>query len=244
MAEPRRDPDRPLSVSVWDPVVRIFHWSLVLSMGIAWLSTNSFEDLHSWAGYVAGALIALRLLWGFIGTRYARFVQFVKPPRSVLEYLRAMAAGREARYLGHNPAGGAMIVVLIIAAAATAISGWMLTTDAFWGVAWAQRRRGDPGELPPPRKPGRRHAVRAQARRRGGRRLVRAAVHPALCPSHWATATICRTASGRCPSMTAVFSTATTRTRAPTSGASKTSCWRASWQSSATARFGRCDLHR
>jgi cytochrome b len=125
-------------VRVWDPLVRLFHWSLVLSFGVAWLSANSWQDLHVWAGYAAGALILLRLAWGFIGTPYARFSQFVRSPRGVLDYLRAILSGSEARHVGHNPAGGAMILALMLAMASTAFTGWLLTTDAFWGVRWMQ----------------------------------------------------------------------------------------------------------
>ncbi len=127
-----------MQVRVWDLPVRLFHWGLVLSFGIAWLSANSWEDLHSWAGYAAGALIAVRTAWGLVGTPYARFTQFVRSPRAVLDYLKAILAGSEARYVGHNPAGGAMVVVLMLGMGATAFTGWLLTTDAFWGVSWAQ----------------------------------------------------------------------------------------------------------
>lgn len=125
-------------IRVWDPFVRLFHWSLVLSFGVAWLSSNSWERLHDWAGYVAGALVLLRVAWGMLGTRYARFSQFVRSPRTILAYLAAIARGDEARHIGHNPAGGAMVVALIAAICSTAFTGWMLTTDAFWGVTWVQ----------------------------------------------------------------------------------------------------------
>jgi cytochrome b len=126
-------------IRVWDPLVRLFHWSLALSLAIAWLSANSWDDLHLWAGYAAGALVLARVAWGIIGMPYARFSQFVRSPRSVLAYLKAIARGGEQRYVGHNPAGGAMVIALILAMAATSVSGWALTTDAFWGVAWMQR---------------------------------------------------------------------------------------------------------
>ncbi len=125
-------------IRVWDPVVRVFHWSLVLSFAIAWFSANSWEDLHAWAGYAAGGLILLRLVWGFVGTPYARFAHFIRSPRTIIGYLRAVATGSEARHIGHNPAGGAMIVALMLGMSATAFTGWLLTTDAFWGVLWMQ----------------------------------------------------------------------------------------------------------
>ena len=82
--------------------------------------------------------MALRVVWGFLGPRYARFAQFVRSPDTVIAYLRAIKDGSERRYIGHNPAGGAMIVVLLVAIAGTAVSGWLLTTDAFWGSAVLQ----------------------------------------------------------------------------------------------------------
>ncbi len=125
-------------VRVWDPFVRLFHWSLVLSFATAWLSAHSWDDLHMLAGYAAGGLILLRLAWGFVGTPYARFRHFVRSPKTVIDYLKAVASGSEARHIGHNPAGGAMIVALMLGMAATAFTGYLLTTDAFWGVTWMQ----------------------------------------------------------------------------------------------------------
>ncbi len=121
---------------VWDPVIRIFHWSLVLSFSIAWLTSHFSEDIHDWAGFVAVALILLRLLWGVVGTPYARFSEFVRGPATILRYLSTVLAGQEARYVGHNPAGGAMVLALMAAMTATALTGWMMTTDAYFGVPW------------------------------------------------------------------------------------------------------------
>lgn len=126
-------------IRVWDPLVRAFHWSLALSFGAAWFSAQRWEVLHDGAGYVAGALVAFRVAWGFFGGGYARFSRFVRSPRVVFEYLKSIAEGSEARFLGHNPAGGAMIVALLSAVLAAVATGWMLTTDVFWGVIWAQR---------------------------------------------------------------------------------------------------------
>ena len=128
---------RPLT-RVWDPFVRLFHWSLVLSFGVAWFSSHSSEAIHHWAGYAAGALILMRLLWGMVGTRYALFAQFVRRPATVVRYLSDVVSGKEARYLGHNPAGGAMVMALLAAMTTTAVSGWMMTTDAYFGVTWVE----------------------------------------------------------------------------------------------------------
>jgi cytochrome b len=123
---------------VWDLAVRLFHWSLVASFAIAWISAEEWQDLHLWAGYAAAALVAFRLVWGLAGTRYARFRQFVRRPRVVVAYLRDVLSGREARYLGHNPAGGAMILALLLALAGLCLTGWLYTTDAYWGVEWVE----------------------------------------------------------------------------------------------------------
>ena len=127
-----------VQIPVWDPFVRLLHWSLALSFIVAWFSANSWDILHIWAGYAAGALLLSRVAWGVVGTPYARFSQFVRSPRSVLAYLRAITHGGEQRYVGHNPAGGAMVVALILMMSATSITGWALTTDALWGVEWMQ----------------------------------------------------------------------------------------------------------
>jgi len=126
------------TVRVWDLLVRIFHWSLVTSFAVAWLSRHGSEPLHDGAGYLAGGLVLVRVLWGTLGTPYARFSQFVRGPRAVLRYLRAILGGREARHIGHNPAGGAMVLALMAGMAATALTGWMMTTAAYFGVEWVQ----------------------------------------------------------------------------------------------------------
>ena len=126
------------TVIVWDPLVRVFHWSLVLSFVVAWLSADDWMDLHHWAGYAASALILFRVAWGLAGSHYARFKQFVKRPTVTLSYLSTMAKRREQRYIGHNPAGALMIVCLIVLVSMTSLTGWMYTLDAFWGVAWVE----------------------------------------------------------------------------------------------------------
>jgi cytochrome b len=127
-----------MPVKVWDPFVRLFHWGLAASFAIAWITADDWDTLHHWAGYAAASLIALRLVWGLIGTQYARFTQFIKSPKATLGYLRDILSGREHRYVGHNPAGAAMIVALLLAMSGCALTGWMYTTDAFWGVDWVE----------------------------------------------------------------------------------------------------------
>lgn len=120
-------------VPVWDGFVRLFHWSLVALVALAWLTADHGKRLHEWSGHAIAGLIVLRLVWGFVGSRHARFGDFLCGPRVVAGYLRDLLAGRERRYLGHNPAGGAMIVALLAVIAATVVTGWLQISDAFWG---------------------------------------------------------------------------------------------------------------
>jgi cytochrome b len=108
-------------------------------VAVAWISSEGARGLHEYAGYAVLALVSWRVVAGLAGSQYTRFGQFVRHPKTVLRYLRDIAAGRERRYVGHNPAGGAMVVVLLACLAATAITGWMQTTDAFWGAEWVER---------------------------------------------------------------------------------------------------------
>jgi len=84
------------------------------------------------------AVIALRMAWGWTGTHYARFSEFVRGPAHTLAYARSVAALSEPRYLGHNPLGGWMVVALLAMATAAGLSGWLSVTDRFWGVKWVQ----------------------------------------------------------------------------------------------------------
>jgi cytochrome b len=127
----------PNWVKVWDPVIRVFHWSLAAAVMLALMSDEN-RSLHEAAGYVAMGLILLRVLWGFIGPRHARFSSFVQPPGVILAYLRDVLRLRARRYLGHNPAGGAMIILLLATVAAAGVSGWLSETDRFFGVAWVE----------------------------------------------------------------------------------------------------------
>lgn len=121
-------------IKVWDPFVRFFHWSLVVSFAIAWLTADEWDRVHELAGYTIGGLVAFRIVWGLAGPKYARFAQFMRTPAAVKEYMTDMLKGRERRYIGHNPAGGAMVVCLLLALGGTALTGWMTTLDAFWGM--------------------------------------------------------------------------------------------------------------
>lgn len=126
------------NVPVWDPLVRILHWTLALAC-IANLSLlRDADELHEYAGYAALAAVAIRILWGVIGSRHARFEDFIPGPRRLVSYCAQLLRGREPRYLGHNPAGAFMMMLLILLVVMTGLSGWMMGTDRFWGVEWVE----------------------------------------------------------------------------------------------------------
>lgn len=112
-----------METRVWDPLVRIFHWALAAAFALAYLTGDEVMRVHVVAGYTIAGLIAFRLLWGVIGPRHARFTDFVYRPRKVIAYLKDLVRGRAARYRGHNPAGGVMIVALLILLVLTTASG-------------------------------------------------------------------------------------------------------------------------
>jgi cytochrome b len=111
------------TVKVWDPIVRIGHWTLVLGFFVAYFTDDDFMTQHVWAGYVVAAVVCFRLLWGFVGTRHARFSDFVRSPATVIRYVRDLRNKHGKRYLGHNPAGGAMIIAMLLCLGITVYTG-------------------------------------------------------------------------------------------------------------------------
>jgi cytochrome b len=141
-----RDRHEGPSVKVWDPLVRFAHWGLAAAVMIALISSED-RGLHEAAGYAALGIVGLRIIWGFVGTRHARFTDFVRPPGEVIAYLRDLLRLRGRRYLGHNPAGGAMILALLALVLTAGISGWMSETDRYFGVAWVEDLHAASGNL-------------------------------------------------------------------------------------------------
>lgn len=123
----------PVAERVWDPFVRIFHWSLVALFAIAFLTGDEIEWLHIWAGYAIAGLVAARIVWGFIGSRYARFSEFVRWPAATWTYLKQAMRLSAPRTLGHNPLGAAMIIALLTMLVGLSATGILMTTARFWG---------------------------------------------------------------------------------------------------------------
>lgn len=141
---------KPTQIKVWDPVVRFFHWSLVSAFLIAYITEEDLLTVHTWAGYLIAGLLVIRIIWGFIGTHYARFSDFIYSPSTIILFLKNTLSLRAKRYLGHNPAGGAMVILLIISLLLTTTSGilllgaedqagpvahWFTRAGGFWGKA-------------------------------------------------------------------------------------------------------------
>jgi cytochrome b len=114
---------RETDVRVWDPFVRVFHWTLVLAFTVSFVTEDEMLGVHVWAGYGVGALLAMRVFWGFVGSPHARFADFVYRPSEVLAYLRSLLTFSSRRYVGHSPGGGAMVLALLVSLSLTTISG-------------------------------------------------------------------------------------------------------------------------
>ena len=111
-------------IKVWDLPLRVFHWLLVAGFFIAYLTEEELLNVHVWAGYTVAGLLVFRLIWGFVGNEYSRFSGFLCSPMKSVNYLKDLAALKTKRYIGHNPAGAAMIVLLMISLLCTVLTGF------------------------------------------------------------------------------------------------------------------------
>ena len=116
----------PSTVKAWDPLVRVFHWSLVFFFLLAYATEDDWMSLHIWSGYAVAMLVGFRILWGIIGTHNARFLTFIKSPKEVMRHLRDMLALKAPHYLGHNPVAAVMVVTLLASISLVAFSGMVL----------------------------------------------------------------------------------------------------------------------
>jgi len=123
------------TVKVWDLFVRVSHWLIVLLVASAWLSSEIGDaefKWHSWNGYALFVLVLSRLIWGLVGSTTARYSDFLKAPKQAFIYLRDLHQGKEAKYLGHNPAGGWMALMLWLVLIAQAITGMFSSDDVIF----------------------------------------------------------------------------------------------------------------
>ena len=139
--------DELSGIKVWDILVRIFHWSLALSFFIAYVAEDFFFSLHVYASYLIILLLFVRIIWGLIGTRYARFSDFIYPLKTIKAFLKDSFLFKAQRYIGHNPAGGVMVILLMLSLVITITTGmavygaedqsgpmasWFSQTSKFW----------------------------------------------------------------------------------------------------------------
>ncbi|GKQ53981.1 cytochrome b/b6 domain-containing protein [Bradyrhizobium sp. Ce-3] len=126
------------TVQVWDLPLRLWHWALAILVLVAFVTPNVHDRLHRLAGYAVIALLAFRLIWGFAGTRYARFGRLGVRLRAAPRYIWNLRRGITGRYIGLNPAGTVMLVVLLLLLAVSAITGAMEVTVTFFGIWWVE----------------------------------------------------------------------------------------------------------
>ncbi len=118
--------NRENEVKIWDPFVRLSHWFLAAAFLLSYVTAGHPRWLHVYSGYFITVLVVLRIIWGFVGPKYARFSNFVKSSREILSYLKDLVLLRAKRHLGHDPAGGAMILLLLVFLSFTVLSGMMV----------------------------------------------------------------------------------------------------------------------
>ncbi|MCA8880945.1 MAG: cytochrome b/b6 domain-containing protein [Rhodobacteraceae bacterium] len=123
---------------VWDPAVRLFHWSLVAGFAANAIITDPESKIHRWIGYTVLSLVLFRLVWGVVGSRFARFSSFPPDLKGAREQLQDILTGRRRVHLGHTPLGGLMIYNLLATILVICISGYLMTTDRFWGTEWTE----------------------------------------------------------------------------------------------------------
>ncbi|MDR3510639.1 MAG: cytochrome b/b6 domain-containing protein [Caulobacteraceae bacterium] len=138
VAVPASGAPAPSRVKVWDPVVRLFHWTLAFGCIANLTVLREAHGPHRVVGYVVLVALAIRVAWGVVGPGHARFRAFVPTPTRLGGYVRALLKRAEPRYLGHNPAGAIMMLALMALAAFCGVTGWMMGLDAFWGERWLE----------------------------------------------------------------------------------------------------------
>ncbi len=118
------------AVPVWDIPVRLFHWTLVLLIAFSWLSSEmDWMTWHMYSGYTVLALILFRILWGFVGSTHARFIDFIYGPRALIGYIKTLPSRTAAKFAGHNPLGGISVVLILLCVLAQTGTGLFANDD-------------------------------------------------------------------------------------------------------------------
>ena len=113
-------------IRIWDIFIRLFHWGLVLTFSIAYISGEEDSAIHIYSGYAVLGLISFRVIWGLVGTKYARFTNFIYRKSAVIKYLKSLLTGKPEHYAGHNPAAGWMVIAMLVSLFLTTLSGLQL----------------------------------------------------------------------------------------------------------------------
>jgi cytochrome b len=122
-----------LPMRVWDLPTRLFHWGILLAAVTSYVSIKlNWMQTHFFAGYTMITLLLFRLAWGLIGSDTARFARFLKGPAAVTGYLRHLFRPETDNQVGHNPAGGWMVMLLLLAMAVQAATGLFSNDDVLF----------------------------------------------------------------------------------------------------------------
>lgn len=127
----------PASLRLWDPLVRLFHLSIAVVFIANYFFNEAGDDWHVWLGYYAMAWLLVRLVWGFVGPRSARWADFWPTPARLAAHLRSLHRGRPLHRLGHSPLGALVMILMLVALLTLGVSGWLMQeVDALWGADW------------------------------------------------------------------------------------------------------------
>jgi cytochrome b len=134
---------------VWDLPLRLFHWLFALSLGASWATAEAgfdWMEIHFWLGYWTLGLLAFRIIWGFVGPKHARFTSFIKAPSALWKYLRGLFSGASTQTVGHNPAGGLMVIIMLALVGVQATTGLFATDDIVWSGPYNGAVSGETAE--------------------------------------------------------------------------------------------------
>lgn len=135
--------------AVWSPGFRVLHWTLALSMIVGFATHEDVGAVHRWAGYLALGAAVKRVALGLLGSGKWRFAGFARGPCVTLRCALAVVRHTALRYVGHNPLGGWMALAMLADAVVVGVSGWLYTTDRFFGVEWVETVHAQTGQALP-----------------------------------------------------------------------------------------------